>query len=152
VPGGWHAVETFLEPVAEPLTHPEPWMEAFSPILSVTVAALGIWIAWRVWGVPSGAPERVRRRYPWAARTLEHKLYFDEAYDLVFYEPAARLAVELDANVEKPLILGSARGIAGSIAGLARSVAGAQSGLLRSYALVIAASLAVIVLVFVSVR
>jgi NADH-quinone oxidoreductase subunit L len=152
VPGGWHAVESFLEPVAEPLTHPEPWMEAFSPILAVAVATLGIWIAWRVWGVPSGVPERVRRRYPWAARTLEHKFYFDEAYDLVFYEPASRLATRLDADLEQPVILGSARSIAANVADLARSVARTQSGLLRSYALVIAASLAVIVLVFVSVR
>ena len=35
-------------------------------------------------------------------RVLEHKLYFDEAYDALFYRPAAALSVALRRNVEEP--------------------------------------------------
>jgi NADH-quinone oxidoreductase subunit L len=152
VPGGWSAVDTFLDPVAAPLLEPEAWMEAMSPILSVCVALAGIWLAWRLYGVPSDAPARLRRRYPAATATLERKFYFDEAYDAAFYEPSSRLALFLDRAIEGPLILGSVGSLARSIGALGRRVAATQTGLLRSYALALAAGAAVIVLVFISVR
>ena len=37
-------------------------------------------------------------------RVLEHKLYFDEAYDALFYRPAAALSVTLRRNVEEPVV------------------------------------------------
>ncbi len=152
VPGGWHAVDTWLEPVSRPLVHPAGWMEAFSPILSVCVALLGIAVAWRLWGQASDLPATLARRYPLAALALERKLYFDEAYDALLVRPAARLAVALERAVERPIVAGSARATAGGIRGLASRVAAIQSGLLRVYALVIAVGLATLILVFVSVR
>jgi NADH:ubiquinone oxidoreductase subunit 5 (subunit L)/multisubunit Na+/H+ antiporter MnhA subunit len=83
---------------------------------------------------------------------LEHKLYFDEAYDLLFYEPATRLATMLGRSIESPLVLRPVGGLAGSIRDLGRRVASLQTGILRSYAVVIAAAAAVIVLVFIAVR
>ena len=65
-------------------------------LASLALAVAGIWLAWRWYGRPSDVPERTRKRLPWAARTLEHKFYFDEAYDLAFYEPASRKAIFLD--------------------------------------------------------
>ena len=44
---------------------------------------------------------------PELRRALEHKLWFDELYDAVFYRPAVALARGLDAVVERPLIAGS---------------------------------------------
>jgi NADH-quinone oxidoreductase subunit L len=151
VPGGWTAVDTFLEPVAESLHEPAAWMEIFSPIMSVGFAAIGIALAWQFWGRPSERPAQVRARFPWAARTLEKKLYFDEAYDIVFYEPASRLATFLGRAIEAP-ILGSAGEIAGGVRSLGRRVAATQTGVLRIYAILIAASAAVILLVFIAVR
>ena len=152
VPGGWALVDDWLEPVAPSIPEASGFLLAVSIVVSLGAALLGVGLAWRLYGQRSEVPERLRSRYPWAARTLEQKFYFDEAYDLAFSKPASRIAVELDRDVEKPIILGSLRGLATEIGSLARTVASAQSGLLRSYALVIAASLAVIVLVFVSVR
>jgi NADH-quinone oxidoreductase subunit L len=151
VPGGWSAVDTFLEPVAESLQEPEAWMEAASPLLSVGFAAIGIVLAWQLWGRPGEKPARVRARFPAVASALEQKLYFDRAYDVVFYEPASRLAAFLGRAIEAP-ILGSAGEIAGGVRSLGRRVAATQTGVLRVYAILIAASAAVIVLVFIAVR
>ena len=38
---------------------------------------------------------------------LEHKFYFDELYDRLFYRPAVLLATSLYRLVERPLVLGS---------------------------------------------
>jgi NADH-quinone oxidoreductase subunit L len=152
VPGGWTGIENWLEPVAEPLVHPEGWMQAVSAILSVSVALLGIFLASRIWGRRSETPARLRQRYPGVARTLEHKLYFDEAYDAAFSRPSSRVALFLSGSVERPLFLDSAGRVARDVLDVAGRVAAAQSGLLRLYALLIAGGLAVLILVFLAVR
>ena len=152
IPGAWAAVNDFVEPVAHPLQEPEAWMEVLSPIVSVTVALLGIALAWRLWGQRSDAPARLRARYPLATRTLEHKLWFDEAYDAVFSRPSQRLAVWLGRVVESPLVLGSAGGIADSARALGRRFSAAQTGALRAYAILIALGAALVLLVFIAVR
>jgi NADH-quinone oxidoreductase subunit L len=151
VPGGWSAVDTFLDPVVPPLIEPSTWMEILSPILSVSVALVGIALAWRLWGRPSDAPARLRGRLPGAARALDQKLYFDEAYDALFYRPAHRIALALGRAVE-PIILGSPSELAEGVRTLGRRIASTETGLLRSYAILVALGAAVIVLVFVLVR
>ena len=127
-------------------------MEVVSPLLSVERRAHRHRARLALWGRPSDAPARLRARFAGVARTLEHKLYFDEAYDVVFYRPAYRLALFLDRAVETPLVLGSAGGIAGGVRALGRRVAAVQTGLLRAYAILDRAGAAVIVLVFILVR
>jgi NADH-quinone oxidoreductase subunit L len=152
VPGGWALVSDFLDPVAEPLVHPDGWMQAFASILSVGVALLGIALAWKAWGRPSDLPARVRARAPFATRAVERKLYFDEAYDIVFTVPTARFADGLSRHVEGPFVLGSVTEIAGTVRDIGRRVAVTQSGLVRAYVTLIGLAAAVIVLVFVLVR
>jgi NADH-quinone oxidoreductase subunit L len=152
IPGAWAAINDFVEPVAHSLQEPEGWMEVLSPIVSVTAALLGIALAWRLWGQRSDAPARLRSRYPLAARTLEHKLWFDEAYDALFSRPSQGLAVWLGRVVESPLVLGSAGGIADSARALGRRFAAAQTGALRAYAILIALGAAVVLLVFIAIR
>ena len=43
-------------------------------------------------------------RFALVQRALEHKLYFDEAYDAVFYRPAVALASVAAPRVEEPVI------------------------------------------------
>jgi NADH:ubiquinone oxidoreductase subunit 5 (subunit L)/multisubunit Na+/H+ antiporter MnhA subunit len=64
----------------------------------------------------------------------------------------ARLATFLGRAIEAPIILGSVGEIAGGVRSLGRRVAATQSGVLRAYAILIAVSAAVIVLVFIAVR
>ena len=87
---------------------------------------------------------------PWAI--LEHKFYFDELYDRLFYWPADRLARLLGWAIEGPIIGGSIRGLSTGVREAAGAVRQLQTGLVRTYAFGVAAGLAVLVLVFIAVR
>ena len=105
-------------------------------------------MAWLIYGARRLAVPRL----PFAQRTLEHKFYFDEAYDALFYTPAVSLANLLRRGVEQPLIADSGRDLGDDTRDLGGLVARAQTGLLRTYALAIASSVAVLAIVFVVVK
>ena len=83
---------------------------------------------------------------------LEHKFYFDELYDAVFYKPAVAFARGVTWLVEAPFVLGSVGEIAGAFRRLGGETSRVQTGLVRSYAFAIAAGVAVMAIVFVAVR
>jgi NADH-quinone oxidoreductase subunit L len=151
VPWGWALVDDWLEPVAPSVPEASGATFTFSVVASTALALLGIWLAWRWYGRASAVPETARRRWPWAARTLEHKFYFDEAYDLAFYEPADRTSLAIDRFVEQPLFLGSMGGIARSVRVAAGRLSRVQTGFVREYAFALAAGLAVLAVVFILV-
>ena len=102
---------------------------------------------------PCSRPARCASRRHEAVRTvLEHKFYFDELYDAIFYRPTVLLAVALRDWFERPLILGSL----GEIGAVARKASSelreVQTGLVRTYALAIAGSVTVLAFVFVWVK
>jgi NADH-quinone oxidoreductase subunit L len=144
----WHPVETWLQTVAEPVVSPASWQEWLSIALSLLLGLSGIAVAWLVYGVRRVAVPRLA----FAQRTLEHKFYFDEAYDALFYAPAVFLAKFLRRGVEQPLIADSGRDLGDDTRDLGGIVARAQTGLLRTYALAIASSVAVLAIVFVAVK
>jgi NADH-quinone oxidoreductase subunit L len=151
VPGGWNAVDTWLEPVAPSIAEASGATLAFSILATLALALAGIYVAYRLYARPSATPAELRSRYPWATRTLEQKFYFDEAYDAAFYEPSARTAVGLARFVETPLVLRSLGGLGGGIRALSGRVASAQTGQVRSYVLAVAGGLAVLAIVFIAV-
>jgi NADH-quinone oxidoreductase subunit L len=144
----WHPVETWLQTVAEPIVSPSSWQEWTSIALSLLLGLCGIGVAWALYGTRRLAIPRVA----WAQRTLEHKFYFDEAYDAVFYEPAVSLAKLLRRGVEEPLIADSGRDLGDDTRDLGGIVARAQTGLVRTYALAIASGVAVLAIVFVVLK
>ena len=149
VPGGWNAIDTWLEPVAPSIAEAGGITLAFSVLAALVLALAGIYLAYRLYGRPSEKPSELRERYPWATRTLEQKFYFDEAYGAAFYEPSARTAVGLTRFVETPLVLRSLGGLGGGIRALSGRVASAQTGQVRSYVLAVAGGLAVLAIVFI---
>jgi NADH-quinone oxidoreductase subunit L len=152
VPWGWTAVDTWLEPVAESIDEATGGMAVFSLVAALALAGLGILIAMRIWYRPSDVPARITRRWPWAPRALEQKLYFDEAYDIAFYEPSARGAALLYRIVENPLFLGTIDTLGRATRGISRAVAATQTGFVRQYALSVAVGLAILAVVFISVN
>jgi NADH-quinone oxidoreductase subunit L len=144
----WHPVETWLEPVAEPLVSPASWQEAVSSVLAVALGVAGIGVAWVLYG----ARARPVPRLAFAQRTFEHKFYFDELYDALFYRPADWVAHALGRGVEEPLIADTGRDIGEDTRNVGGLVARIQTGLLRTYALAIASSVAVLAIVFVVVK
>ena len=151
VPGGWHLVDTWLEPVVESVEEASGALALFSILASLVAATGGIAVAWALYRRPGNRPAAIRQRLPWAARTLEHKLYFDEAYDLAFYKPASALAAWLLGRVEGPLVLRSLGGIGTGVRDASDRVAAAQTGRVRAYVLALALGLAVLAVVFLVV-
>jgi NADH-quinone oxidoreductase subunit L len=144
----WHPVETWLQTVAEPIVAPEPWQEWTSIALSLLLGLGGIAVAWAIYGAKRIAVPRI----VWAQWTLEHKFYFDEIYDALFYAPAVFLANLLRRGVEQPVIADSGRDLGDDTRDFGGLVARIQTGLLRTYALAIASSVAVLAIVFVIVK
>ena len=145
VPGGWHLVSDWLDPVVPPLVDPTTTQDWVTSIITVSLGVLGIAVAWWIYVAR-------RRPAPAAVPALEHKLWFDELYDAVFYRPAVSFSKLLYALVEGPLVGGSMTGIADAVRNLGSETRRLQTGLVRTYALALAASLAVLAVVFIAVR
>jgi NADH-quinone oxidoreductase subunit L len=144
----WHPVETWLQTVAEPVVSPTSWQEAVSSALAFVLGLGGIAVAWLIY-----ATRRVAvPRFALAHRTLEHKFYFDEAYDALFYAPSVFVSRMLGRVVEQPFIAESGTELGSDTREVGALVTRVQTGLLRTYALAIAASVAVLAIVFVVVK
>jgi NADH-quinone oxidoreductase subunit L len=151
VPWGWKLVDEWLEPVAHSAEEATGFTFAFSVVVTTAIALGGIWLAWRLWGHPHPLPERLRMRYPRAARALEEKFYFDTAYDRAFYEPASRGAAVLARYVEEPVFLRPLGDLGRGVRGVSGRLSTVQNGSVRSYALALGAGAAVIAFVFLVV-
>jgi NADH-quinone oxidoreductase subunit L len=146
--GIWTPISDFIAPVAEPLVEATSWQEALASSLSVALGLAGVGLAWAIYS---------RRRItlpaarPWRA-LLEHKFYFDELYDWVFYRPADLIARMSGRLIEQPLIAGSVEEIGEETRDLGARVSQIQTGFLRTYVLAIAAGVSLLALLFVIVR
>jgi NADH-quinone oxidoreductase subunit L len=148
IAGVWHPLADFLHESVEPLVEPSVTQDWVTSAIAVGVGLAGITVAWLIYGV---------RRWPVPRQAalqhaLEHKFYFDEAYNLLFYRPAALIAQILTRWIEGPLIRGTMTGVAEGSRGLGAGLGRVQTGFLRVYALAIAGGVAVLALVFISAR
>jgi NADH-quinone oxidoreductase subunit L len=148
VAGIWHPLSDWLAPVAEPLVEPTATQDWVTSIISMAIALGGIWLAWLIYAKRRVAVPDV----PEARRLLEHKFYFDELYDRLFYRPADAVARMLGRDVEEPFVTGSIAATAAGAREAGRAATLVQTGFLRSYALAVMAGLAVIAVIFVAVR
>jgi NADH-quinone oxidoreductase subunit L len=147
VPGVWHPFSEWVGETAEAAVEASTGQDYLTSALAVALGLLGFVLARRAFGA-----ERQLVTSPGAWRVLEHKLYFDELYDALFYRPAVALASALRRNVEEPVIERSLDEIGGGTIQVGDGLARVQSGLLRTYALMISCAVAVLVVVFVAVR
>jgi NADH-quinone oxidoreductase subunit L len=120
-------------------------------LASVTVAALGIALAWRLFGVELlglrrlGDPDRVRAlsaRVPFLYRASLNKWWFDELNDLLFIRIGGRVAAAcwwFDRNI----IDGAVNGIGTLVVTGGRELGRVQTGRVQNYALGIALGLLV---------
>jgi len=141
----WTPVTNWLEPVAKSLVEASGKQETLASVLAVGLGALGIGVAWWIYSA-----HRAKAPRSWAI--LEHKFYFDELYDAVFYWPAVGLTRALYAVVEGPVIGGSITGVVGAARWAGQRTRSLQTGFVRMYVFAVAAGLAVLVLVFVAVK
>ncbi len=144
----WHPVSDWLEPVARPLAEPTNTQEALASLFAFLLGLAGLGVAWLIYS----DRHFVVRRLALTQRVLERKFYFDELYDFAFYRPAVGFARLFKRAFEEPFVEGSIIGITETFRDLGFGAWRLQTGLVRTYALAIAASLAVITIVFVAVR
>ena len=147
----WHPVTNWLAPVAATLGVAEPtsWQDGLSSALAVALGLAGIGVAYALYG----RERTVTPKVPAALqRALEHKLYFDEAYDALFYRPAAAFATSLGRDFEEPVILTASGDIGDGALELGRGARRLQTGLLRTYVFFLGAGMAVVAVVFLVVR
>ena len=91
--GGHNWIEHYLDPAFEHAHHalgevfaapvPGHGVEIGLMVLSVAIAALGIWVATRFYRGAPVVPERLAAAWPGAYRTLLNKYWVDELYDAV---------------------------------------------------------------------
>jgi NADH-quinone oxidoreductase subunit L len=143
--GIWTPISDWLDPVAPPLVEASGTQEAIASIVAVALGAAGIAVAWWIYGAH-------RARAPRPSRLLEHKFYFDELYNGLFYWPAVGLSRALYSLVEGPLVNGSIATVSEVARWAGGRVRELQTGIVRVYALALAAGVAVLVLVFVAVK
>jgi len=146
----WHPLTTWLDPVARTLAVAEPTntQEAIASILAVGLGLAGIGVAWVLYG--SG--ERAVPRVPALQRVLEHKFYFDEAYDALFYKPAVVLATWLRRDFEEPVVLATGPDLGEGALDIGEGASRIQTGLLRTYVLFVGTGLAIVGVIFLAVR
>jgi len=147
IPGVWEPFLHWIDETAEPLVEPTVAQDYGTSAIAVTLALVGFFLARRAFEAG-----RQLVTNPGAWRVLEHKLYFDELYDALFYRPAAAIAATVRRDVEEPLVERSLDEIGSGTIQAGGEVARVQSGLLRSYAVAIAFAVCVLVVGFVAVR
>jgi NADH-quinone oxidoreductase subunit L len=147
IPGVWEPFLHWIDETAEPLVTATVGEDYGTSAIAVSLALVGFLVARRAFHAGRQVVSS-----PGIWRVLEHKLYFDELYDALFYRPAAALSHALRRNVEEPVVERSLDEIGTGTLQVGGEVGRVQSGLLRTYAVAIAFSVAVLVVVFVAVR
>jgi NADH-quinone oxidoreductase subunit L len=147
IPGVWEPFLHWIDETAHPLVEPTVGQDYGTSAIAVTLGLVGLFLARRAF---QAGRQLVTNAELW--RVLEHKLYFDELYDALFYRPAVAISVALRRNVEEPVIERSLDEIGSGTIQVGGEVARVQSGLLRTYALAITFAVCVLVVVFVAVR
>jgi NADH-quinone oxidoreductase subunit L len=146
----WHPVTNWLTPVAATLGVAEPtsWQDGLSSALTVALGLAGIGVAYALYGRERATVPSFRA----LQRVLEHKFYFDEAYDALFYRPAAAFARSLRIDFEEPVVLATGPDLAEGALEVGRGARRLQTGLLRTYVFFLGAGMAIVALVFLTLR
>ena len=136
--GGGNGFEHFLSPVfgekGEIAIH-SPLTEYLVMAVSVAVALLGIFFAYRFYIKTPELPKRLAERFRFPYKVLLNKYYVDELYFKIIVNPLLKFATFLWQFFDIKIIDGMANGLAGLVywfAGVGRKI---QTGYVRNYAL-----------------
>jgi NADH-quinone oxidoreductase subunit L len=146
IPGVWRPFSDWLAG-SEPLVEATTGEDYLTSAIAVALGIVGFLLARSAFGA-----RRQLVTSPSGWRVLEHKLYFDELYDALFFRPAVALARALRTWIEEPVVEGTIDEVGAGTLQASGELARVQSGLLRTYALAIAFAVGVLIVVFVAVR
>ncbi|HKA11345.1 MAG TPA: NADH-quinone oxidoreductase subunit L [Candidatus Dormibacteraeota bacterium] len=147
---GWKLVEDFLAPTVGHLSWEARDIEYFWTAATLLLGGVAFLLAYNFY---------VRRVWkPWSAavpglqRLLEHKYYFDEAYDALFVRPMDAVGEGGDRYIEEPIIDGTPAEIGVAAQSSAAGLSLTQTGYFRTYALVFLAGAVVAGVVLLLVK
>jgi NADH-quinone oxidoreductase subunit L len=144
----WHPLENFLSTVTGFSAVHVPvatiGIDWTSTAISLVLALIGIFFAWRLYGRGFQYKENTNALY----QLVLHKYYVDEILTAVLIRPVLAMSRGATRFLERDTLDGAARGVAfvfrGSSAGLRRL----QTGYMRNYALAIMLGVVLIVLYY----
>ncbi len=150
--GGNNAIEHWLEPVFAqaseklvPSGYHAEMTEYVLMILSVAVAATGIFLAWTWYAKPSEMPRRLSTRFSALYTFLLNKWYVDELYETTVVTPTVKGSEKLLWRIlDVGVIDRCVNGIAQLFAWLSRTVRLVQTGVAQSYVFVFVVGVVVI--------
>jgi NADH-quinone oxidoreductase subunit L len=142
--GGGNAIEHWLEPVFEKanetmVSHGSEveFLEYVLMILSVAVAAFGIYIAVIWYTQKKEIPERLAQQRPKWYKLLLNKYYVDELYDAALVTPTVKGSDKLLwKGVDVGVIDWCVNALPRGIAGISKSIRLVQTGIAQTYVLV----------------
>ena len=156
---GGQRLDHFLEPVFAdaqallPAGHAAqaPGAEVLLMVISLAVALVGIFVAYRFYVADPEIPRRLAEQMRGVYRTLLHKYWVDEAYDTSIVQPIYRGSVKLWHEFDETVIDGAVNGVGRMIEGGSGLLRQAQVGYVQVYALVITLG-AVVVIGYLALR
>jgi NADH-quinone oxidoreductase subunit L len=155
VPGGWHAIGDWLEPVladvAEPLeaTHAGEWLTG---VLSTVVALIGIGVAWWLFSAHPERGRRLGRRLAGPRGVLEEAYRFDRIYEDTVVQPGRDLADAMRDRVEPAGAGGMVVVVVETVRDAALGLRAAQTGLVRTYVWAVAFGAVIVGVILAAVR
>jgi len=156
---GWQRLDRFLEPVfadAAALLPPAhiaqtPGSEIGLMLISLAVALVGIFVAYRFYVADPAIPRRLAEQARGIYKTLFNKYGVDEAYESWIVQPIYRGAVDLWNDFDTGVIDGAVNGVGRLIQGGSGLLRQAQVGYVQIYALVLTLG-AVVVIGYLALR
>ena len=138
--GGGNQFEHFLAPVfghGEAIPHAEHALSAEYTLmaLSIAIALVGLFVAWRFYLKNPALPERVKQRFSGAYKTVLNKYYVDEFYGLTVVKPFINLALLFWQFFDVKIVDGLANGSASLVGWCSQILRRFQTGYIRNYAL-----------------
>jgi NADH-quinone oxidoreductase subunit L len=151
VPGGWHLLDDWLEPVVpvNPSLEPTVTGEVVVGVISVTLGLIAIALAWWLFVADPARRARLAGALPRTRELLADQYRFDEVYEEAVVQPGRDLGDALARDVEAPAVEGGLVAVARVLTDFGRGLRAAQTGLVRSYAFAMVAGAAIVGLIFV---
>jgi NADH-quinone oxidoreductase subunit L len=137
---GANKFKNFLSPAITPLVHEvhaPVWFEITMMIFSMAVAAVGIFMAYKMYIKKPEMPDEVVKKIPVVYDLVYHKYYVDEVYDATVVEPIKNGSVFLWHGVDENVIDGAVNGSATTVGWLSSHLRKLETGFVQNYALAI---------------
>jgi NADH-quinone oxidoreductase subunit L len=144
---GAHKFREFLAPAITPLHHEAHHamsFEIFMMALSMSVAGVGIFIAYKCYMKDLGLPARITAKFPALYEYIYNNYFIDELYDAAVVEPIKNGSDFLWHGVDETVIDGTVNGSAGIVGWLSNHLRQLETGFVQNYALAILAGVVIV--------